>query len=88
MSNDLIFKIVLLIIWIGLILAYCIFVIIDENKKYNRLQYYKKNISYEFDYDKYIKMVKKMKKVLRKKKLKLFCLKVLVFFKELITCKK
>lgn len=81
-------NVIILIIWIGLAVAYCLFVIIDENKKYKKLLYYKKNLSYDIYYDKYMKMVRKMKKVLFKKKTELFLLNILVFFKELIVCKK
>ena len=79
---------IILIIWIVLAVAYCLFVIIDEKKKYKKLLYYKKNLSYDIYYYKYIKMVRKMKKVLFMKKTELFLLNILVFFKESIVCKK
>ena len=87
-NNNKLISIIILIIWICLTLWYCLYVIIEETKKYNRLLYYKRNFLYDIYYDKYMKMVKKMKRIIFKKKTELFFLNILVFFKELFVCKK
>ena len=65
------FSIVLTII----LLVYSIFVIIEEREK---MKYYKYNILYVTNWDKYNTMVKKQKRVLFKKKVQLTFLTVLV----------
>ena len=58
-----------------LLLVYSIFVIIEEREK---MKYYKYNILYVTNWDKYNTMVKKQKRVLFKKKVQLTFLTVLV----------
>lgn len=88
MNISLIFNLAILSIVVLISLLYCIFVIIDETKKYNKIRYYKSTISYDINYDKYFKMVKKMKKIILFKKAKLFLLQILVFLKGIFIWKK
>ena len=70
------FSIVLAII----LLVYSIFVIIEEREK---MKYYKYNILYVTNWDKYNTMVKKQKRVLFKKKIQLTFLTVFVRVRRL-----
>lgn len=84
MNVSLIVNGILCILMVLLLIAYCIYVIIDERKK---TKYYKYTILYETDWNKYSIMVKKQKKVLFYKKVQLLFLTILVKIKRWITWK-
>ena len=85
MEKEVLEYLILIIVISSLILAYCLYVAIDENKK--NTKYYKATIYYDTNWEKYSDMVKEQKKVLFKKKTQLAILNCLVFFKGLITWK-
>ena len=70
------------------LLIYCICVIVDETRKCNKVKFYKSTLLYEFDYDKYFKMIKKMKRILFVKRCQLLILEILVFLKGVFIWKK
>lgn len=76
-GND-IFYLILSIVLICLLITYSIFVIVDETKKFKKISYYKSNIAYETEWDKYCTMVSKQKLVICRKKMELLFLNILV----------
>ena len=81
MDRDLLLNITLCVIIALLLIAYAIYVMIDEQKK---MKYYKSTLKYETDWDKYNTMLDKQKRILFSKKAQLMWLKTLVMFKRLI----
>lgn len=75
--ND-IFLLVMSVLLICFLITYSIFVIVEETKKYNKISYYKSNIAYETEWDKYCTMVSKQKFVIYRKKMELLFLSILV----------
>ena len=75
--ND-IFLLVMSVLLICFLITYSIFVIVEETKKYNKISYYKSNIAYETEWDKYCTMVSKQKFVIYRKKIELLFLSILV----------
>ena len=84
MEKEIIEYILLIIVLSILILIYCFYVISIERKK---IKYYKETISYDTDWDKYNHMVKVQRKIILRKKFKLFLLKILVFLRGVIKWK-
>ena len=75
--ND-IFLLVMSVLLICFLITYSIFVIVEESKKFNKISYYKSNIAYETEWDKYCTMVSKQKFVIYRKKMELLFLSILV----------
>ena len=71
------FSIVLIII----LIVYLIYVILEEREK---LRYYKHNILYVTDWDKYNTMVKRQRRIIIKKKFQLLFLTFLVKLKRVV----
>jgi len=81
MSSGVIFNVVLCVLMIVLIISSLIYVYIDEHKK---MKYYKSNLLYVTDWDKYSTMVEKQKRIIFYKKLELFWYQLLVRIKRLL----
>lgn len=84
LNRDIIINAILCIIMIMLLIAYSIYVIIDERKK---TKYYRHTLLYETDWDKYCTMVNRQKKILFYKKVQLVWFTILVKIKRLIIWK-
>ena len=87
-NDDVRFYIVLLIIQIILSIIYAVYIIIDERKKWQKIEFFKYTLYYEMDYFLYIDMVKKMRIVIFKKMVELFFLSVLVILRRIFVWKK
>jgi len=85
-KNWLYFTLVILLLMT--LLIYCIFIILDETRKYKKIKFYKSKIHYELDYEKYFKMVKKMKKIIIFKKTEIIFLKIILFTKGVFIWRK
>ena len=84
MTRDIIVNGILCIIMILLLIAYSVYVIIDERKK---TKYYRHTLLYETNWDKYCTMVKRQKWVLLYKRIQLVWFTILVKIKRLIIWK-
>lgn len=84
MNRDVIEYLLLIGLLFVLLIVYCVYVIIDEKQK---VKYYNSIIHYDTHWDKYSDMVEKQKAIIRKKKLELFWLNTLVFFKGVVKWK-
>ncbi len=84
MNKKEMFEIVLCVVLVVLMIVYSIYVILDEQEK---TKYYKKTFYYVTDWGKYNKMVQRQRKIITKKKVQLYLLKVLVFMKEVFIWK-
>ena len=85
MDKDMMFNIVLCVLLVVLSITYCVFVLFDEMSK---IKYYESSLSYETDWDKYNRMVKRQKRIITIKKIKLKYYQFLVFIKRLFIWKK
>lgn len=77
--------IVLIVLLSFLMILYCLFVIFDEHKK---MKYYDTILFYETDWDKYNTILKKQRKIIFRKIIYLYYLKILVKLKGLFRWKK
>lgn len=84
MNKKEMFEIVLCVVLVVLMIVYSIYVILDQQEK---TKYYKKTFYYVTDWGKYNKMVQRQRKIITKKKVQLYLLKVLVFMKEVFIWK-
>ena len=81
------------IIWLYIFLCLIMLTIIILNFIYitihnrHKAKYYSSMIYYETDWDKYTTMVKKQKKIIRKKAIEIFWLKLLIKLKRIMIWK-
>lgn len=80
MSKDVIIDIIICATLIALLIIYSVYVIIDERKK---IKYYNKIIGYNTNWDKYQTMLKEQNKIIIKKKIELYRLKILVMIRRM-----
>lgn len=80
MNKDVIIDIMICMIIIILLIIYSIYVIVDERKK---VKYYNKIINYDTNWDKYQTMLERQKRIIIKKKLELYGLRMLVMIRRI-----
>lgn len=82
MNKNMIINLILLFISIALLVFYLIYMFMCERKTWKQKEFFKYTIFYESEYSLYFKMVKKMRRIIFKKKLELFYLNILLFFRR------
>ncbi len=84
MNKEILNYFLMIVLLAIMIIAYIIYVILDEHKK---LKYYDKTLYYETDWDKYSTMVVKQRKILLYKKIELIYYKLLLKIKRIFVWK-